>query len=767
MPKHSRIFRRFLISYLIILIIPSLAGYMSYRTSISVTESTSIENSLTQLQKTEEILEHRMAEVEGFTRQLALNQDLNVLMNEVSEGDRTNVYGIWKTMKDVLALNQTNDFLQDFYIYLDNYNVILTPGSAYFRPEHYYETFHYNDMTLEEWRSTILKKAHRSEIKPLTPFMSKGVQTSAITYMQSLPLDSFNDSLPATVVVVIDESLIGSFLTGLTNHYGGWAHISDADGHTICSEGISQEEIGKIASDAKFDKKKVSQFYNGDLVITVRSKSNGWVYKAGIPKQVIMENANKIKHITMSVTGTALLVGLMAGAVLSYRESVPLNRLLGVMKEQFGKDGAPGRNVYDFLQGNISDMITNNKRLEAELNRQLPIIRDAFLKRLVAGEFQSREEITAAAAQAGIRLVDGGGYAGILQINGYPDMDSVEILNELSAARLILKQALLDLELGDHIHVTDMGSDRIVTIFMCYTDETGAAFGMNEIGHVLELLIRHVFEEYKISATAAMGDSFALLTEINHSFEQARQALEYAGYAHKKEILWHSDTKMETTSYYYPLDIELRLVSTIRAGDADEAKRMVQSIMAQNRENRELSLDMKRHLAGELKGTLLKLLDQKTFLESELFESIKKRIMDIPETERLEWIESEVDEIVKILCGWITGKRNDVHAGTVEQIRQFIQDMYPDAELTLYRIAERVERPEKYISHLFKEVTGVNLSDYLEQVRMDHAAELLKQKEYTVDEIAGRVGYNSSHSFRRAFKRVMGIPPSSYRQSFN
>src|SRR5262245_40038250 len=123
MPKFSGVFRRFLISYIVILLIPSLAGYMSYRTSISVTQSVSIENSVTQLQKSMEILERRMAEVEGFTRQLAMNQDLNILMNEKSSTEQANVYGIWKMMKDVLTFGQTNDFLQHFYVYLKNYNV--------------------------------------------------------------------------------------------------------------------------------------------------------------------------------------------------------------------------------------------------------------------------------------------------------------------------------------------------------------------------------------------------------------------------------------------------------------------------------------------------------------------------------------------------------------------------------------------------------------------------------------------------------------------
>ncbi|MCD9021656.1 helix-turn-helix domain-containing protein [Cohnella silvisoli] len=763
MPRYSRVFRRFLISYIVILIIPSIAGYMSYRTSISVTQSVSIENSVTQLQKSKEILERRMAEVEGFTRQLAINQDLSILMNEKSSNDRSNVFGIWKMMRNVLTFGQTNDFLQHFFVYLNNYNVVLTPGSAYFRPEHYYENYHYSDLSFSEWKRTILGKTHRSEIMPLSPFVNKGTETSVVTYMQSLPLDSFDGSSPAIVVVIIDEKTISRLLSGITDRYGGWAHITDAKGHTVGLHGIDEKDAEKLSADKRFDKEKVSQFYGDDLVITIRSSTNDWVYQAGIPRQVLLENANKIKYITWSVTGIALLIGLLVGLLLSYRNSAPINRLVGVMKEQFGQDGNTGRNEYDFLHGNISEMITNNKRLESELHRQVPLVRDAFLKRLIAGEFQSREEIIASAVQANAGLNGNAGYVGILQVNGYSLMDSVEILNELNAARLILKQALIDS--GSSVRMTDIGSDKIASLF-AFTDATTAVqIGKEEISKTLNRISQLVFDEYRISVTAAMGDLFDAVTEVSHSFEQAKQALEHAVHLNKKGITWFEETRTESATYYYPLDTELRLIGTIRAGEIEEAKRIVQSIISQNTEHRELSFEMKHQLVGEMKGTFLKLLDQKTFMESELFESVKNRIIEIQATETFEFIQEEIRDIMEALCGLIMSKKNDSHTRTVEQIKEYIKTTYAESDLTLYRVAEQVERPEKYISQLFKEVTGMNLSDHLEKVRMDHAVLLLKDNEYTVDEIASRVGYNSSHSFRRAFKRVTGISPSSYRQS--
>ncbi|MCC3371465.1 AraC family transcriptional regulator [Cohnella sp. REN36] len=764
MSRHSSVFRRFMISYIVILIIPSIAGYMSYRTSISVTRSVSIENGVTLLQKSKEILERRMAEVEGFTRQLAINPDLNVLMNEKPAGEQANVYGIWKMMRDVLSFGQTNDFLQHFFIYLGNYNVVLTPGSAYFRPEHYYESFKYADLSLAEWKQKVLGQTHRSEIMPLRPFVSKGAQTSVVTYMQSLPLDSFNGLSPAVAVVVIDEETIASLLSGFTDRYGGWAYVSDAQGRLIGVRGMDEAEAARMNGDGKLDPSLVSQYYGDDLVITIRSAANDWVYRAGIPRQTLLENANKIKFITWTVTGIALLLGLLIGILLSYRNSAPIHRLIGIMKEQFGQDDGASRNAYDFLHGNIAEVITSNKRLESELRRQRPLLRDAFLKRLIAGEFQTRDEIWAAAAQADAGLAGASGYAGILQINGYAGMDSVDILNELSASRLLLKQALLE-RTGD-VHTTDLGSDKIVLLFVprSETAESVEASRASIAGQLAELA-HTAFEAYRISVTVAMGDAFDSETEVSASYEQAKMTLEYAQTASRSGILWYGEIRMSSATYYYPLDTELRLIGTIRAGEVEEAERIVQAIMVQNAERRDLSPEMRHQLVGELKGTLLKLLDQKAFQESELFEAVKDRIIGIQAAEKLETIRTEVNDVIASLCAQINSRKNDAHTRIVEEIKRFVGERYADPDLTLYRVAEHVERPEKYISQLFKETTGTNLSDHLEQVRIHRASQLLRQSDRTVDDIAANVGYNSSHSFRRAFKRVTGVSPSNYRQS--
>ncbi|MDG0812321.1 AraC family transcriptional regulator [Cohnella rhizosphaerae] len=765
MPKHSRIYRNFLLSYLVILILPSIAGYMSYRTSIEVTQTISIENGVTQLQNAQQLLERRMAEVEGFTRQLALNQDLFVLMNEKKSDGDVNLYSIWNVLRNVMVFGQTNDFLRNYYIYLRNYNVVLTPGSAYFRPEHYYETAHYRNMTMDDWRNTILNKPHSREILPLSPFEDGDGQTSVISYMQSLPLDSFVDVSPATVVVIIDEKTIQRLLAGVKERYGGWTYISDREGKTISRQGIEEKEIAELNGPDGLRADRQNQFYGDDLVIAIQSDKTGWTYRAGIPRAVLMENANHIKFISWTVTAIALVVGLLAGIVLSYRNSAPINRLLGVFRDQFAKDQPTLGNAYEFLHGNVANMLTNNKWLQSELDRQLPLVQDAYLKRLLAGEFQTRDEAEAAAEQAGLGFGFASGAVGILRIEGYAGIDTVEILNELNAARLLVKQNLRDL--FPDLQMTDLGSDRVAALFGCSPEQPEEEAGEREIERLLRPLSVRLFDEYKISVTAAFGERFATALEVSRSCEQARETLEYADYAVRKDILWHRDIRSESATYYYPLETELRLIGTIRAGEREEARRMVEELLARNAESRELSPDMKRQLIGELKGTLLKVLDQKTFQSAESFEAVKNRTLAIQESDSLEAVREEIGQITDTLCGVVAAKKNDLHHKTVEEIKKYIAEKYSDAELTLNKVAEQVERPEKYISQLFKDVTGTNLSDYLEKIRMDRAAELLRDRSVTIDEIAYKVGYNSSHSFRRAFKRVSGVSPSAYRQSFD
>lgn len=95
------------------------------------------------------------------------------------------------------------------------------------------------------------------------------------------------------------------------------------------------------------------------------------------------------------------------------------------------------------------------------------------------------------------------------------------------------------------------------------------------------------------------------------------------------------------------------------------------------------------------------------------------------------------------------------------KIVDFIQLHLSDQELCLQLVADHFNLSSAYVSSLVKDETGQTFSVYCERLRIANACELLREGRQ-IQDVAEAVGYNSDHTFRRVFKKVVGILPSQY-----
>ena len=100
-----------------------------------------------------------------------------------------------------------------------------------------------------------------------------------------------------------------------------------------------------------------------------------------------------------------------------------------------------------------------------------------------------------------------------------------------------------------------------------------------------------------------------------------------------------------------------------------------------------------------------------------------------------------------------------------ERILEYIEENYADPDLYGKQIASKFDLSEKYLYTYFKKQMGVGFSDYLEDLRLHRAIELLSSSRMSISEIAAKVGFNSHNTFYKAFKRKYGITPSEYRNA--
>ncbi|MDQ0721006.1 two-component system response regulator YesN [Paenibacillus sp. W4I10] len=98
----------------------------------------------------------------------------------------------------------------------------------------------------------------------------------------------------------------------------------------------------------------------------------------------------------------------------------------------------------------------------------------------------------------------------------------------------------------------------------------------------------------------------------------------------------------------------------------------------------------------------------------------------------------------------------------ISKIIQYIGQHY-DQDITVKSMSRYVMMGENYVSALFKKKTGHTLIHYLHGVRMEKAAEYLRETDLPVQEIGYRVGFGSDNYFIKIFKRWTGCTPSQYR----
>ncbi len=99
--------------------------------------------------------------------------------------------------------------------------------------------------------------------------------------------------------------------------------------------------------------------------------------------------------------------------------------------------------------------------------------------------------------------------------------------------------------------------------------------------------------------------------------------------------------------------------------------------------------------------------------------------------------------------------------GIVMQLQQYILEHYRET-ISVQDLAAHVELTPNYISGLFRQATGVTLTEYIQQIRISAACDLLTGSQMNVSEISDYLGFCEPSYFNKVFKKITGILPSVY-----
>lgn len=102
----------------------------------------------------------------------------------------------------------------------------------------------------------------------------------------------------------------------------------------------------------------------------------------------------------------------------------------------------------------------------------------------------------------------------------------------------------------------------------------------------------------------------------------------------------------------------------------------------------------------------------------------------------------------------------------LDELLKYIRTNY-GSKLSLDLLASHTHLSREYLCRYFKKQTGKNISDYILEVRMEKAKEMLRTTTHTITEIGIFCGYPSVSSFQRSFKKSESMTPSEYRNAMH
>lgn len=97
----------------------------------------------------------------------------------------------------------------------------------------------------------------------------------------------------------------------------------------------------------------------------------------------------------------------------------------------------------------------------------------------------------------------------------------------------------------------------------------------------------------------------------------------------------------------------------------------------------------------------------------------------------------------------------------VERTIQYIQEHYQEVT-HIEQLAQMANMSRRWYNSLFKDITGQNPTDYLTEVRIRRAKELLSMTNNRLFDIARAIGFQDEHYFSRRFKQTVGLSPRQY-----
>ncbi|OXM86479.1 response regulator [Paenibacillus rigui] len=303
-------------------------------------------------------------------------------------------------------------------------------------------------------------------------------------------------------------------------------------------------------------------------------------------------------------------------------------------------------------------------------------------------------------------------------------------------------------------------SDSLFVLLLFHTEAE-----QEELYRICEQLAQKITEKMttylKIEAIAGIGSVKHGLHELMDSYLESREALEAAEFQGTSQVYPYRDWVRLQSSADGFAPLLKQWNEALSGKDLDKARQQWVLLRTQMQQEGSGSLtDVQTICVGLFSSMIFYWNDQFPLIGpprtmSQFLQQIQQHYSL---KELLSWIDELVEEWLQSSVQELSGRKSN---RLVESVKQYVEQHYSE-DISFACIAKELFVHPKYLSQLFKRVTGSNFVHYLNHYRIHRAIDYLQSGQHMVYEVSEMVGFKNPTYFSQVFKMITGKSPSDF-----